>query len=386
MRILHIANFYGDKSGGIRTTIHNLGHSYIQRGHEFTFIVPGNGFYCEETPTGRMIHLPSILIPFSGGYRIIRRNKDVKNLITTLKPDAIEISDRFTLSQIGTWARKRGIPAVVFSHETLSGLVKTHLRFSLTRFVNWHNTRLASRFKYVIATTQFAAKEFKDIDTPNLVTIPLGVDLVNFHPRNRDESLRTELLKGADVLLVHCGRLSPEKKPERSMQALELLLQQGINAHLVYVGIGPLQKKLMQASKDLPVTFLGYVAGRQKLAAILSSADISLAPGPIETFCLAAMESLASGTPVVASKTSAVGEFLLLGSEHPVGAVFDNTALGYAEAIKDVMRLRSRNSDLARQCNQQAENFPWSATVSQMLRLHDDSQKVKKAQHRLRAA
>jgi alpha-1,6-mannosyltransferase len=98
------------------------------------------------------------------------------------------------------------------------------------------------------------------------------------------------------------------------------------------------------------------------------------------------MESLASGTPVVASNTSAVGEFLLLASEHPVGAVFDNTALGYAEAIKDVMRLRSRNSDLARQCNQQAENFPWSATVSQMLRLHDDSQKVKKAQHRLRAA
>jgi alpha-1,6-mannosyltransferase len=114
------------------------------------------------------------------------------------------------------------------------------------------------------------------------------------------------------------------------MQALELLIKQGINAHLVYVGIGPLQKKLMQASKDLPVTFLGYIAGRQKLAAILSSADISLAPGPIETFCLAAMESLASGTPVVASNTSAVGEFLLLGSDHPVGAVFDNTALGYA--------------------------------------------------------
>jgi alpha-1,6-mannosyltransferase len=98
------------------------------------------------------------------------------------------------------------------------------------------------------------------------------------------------------------------------------------------------------------------------------------------------MESLASGTPVVASNTSAVGEFLLLESTHPLGAVFDNTAIGYAEAIKDVMRLRSRNEDLARQCHQQAENFPWSATVSQMLRLHDDPQRVKKAQHRLRAA
>lgn len=386
MRILHIANFYGDKSGGIRTTIHNLGNSYIQRGHEFTFVVPGSGFYCEETPTGRMIHLPSISLPFSGGYRIIRRNKDVKNLITTLRPDVIEVSDRFTLSQIGSWARKRNIPAVVFSHETLSGLVKTHLKFSFTRLVDWHNRRLASRFKFVIATTQFAAKEFRRIHTENLVTIPLGVDLTNFHPSNRDESLRTELLKGAEVLLVHCGRLSPEKKPEQSLRVLQELIRQGINARLVYVGIGPLQKKLMQETKNLPVTFLGYIAGRNKLATILSSADISLAPGPIETFCLAAMESLASGTPVVASHTSAVGEFLLLNSEQPVGAIFDNTTLGFAEAIKSVLRMRARNSDLSNLCHQQAENFPWSATVSQMLRLHDDSQRVKKAQHRLRAA
>lgn len=386
MKIVHIANFYGDKSGGIRTTIHNLGHSYIQRGHEFTFIVPGNGFYCEETPTGRMIHLPSIRIPFSGGYRIIRRNRDLKKLLTILKPDSIEISDRFTLSGIGTWARKRGIPAVVFSHETLSGLVKTHLRTPLNRFVNWHNSRLASRFKYVIATTQCAAKEFKNINSPNLVIVPLGVDLANFNPSNRDESLRTELLNGADLLLVHCGRLSPEKKPERSLQALECLLKQGINARLVYVGIGPLQTKMMKRSKNLPVTFLGYVAGRQKLAAILASADISLAPGPIETFCLAAMESLASGTPVVASNTSAVGEFLLLDSEQSVGAIFNNTSLGYADAIKEVIRMLSRNQNLAQLCHQQAENYPWSATVSQMLRLHDDSLRLKKAQRRLRAA
>ena len=52
MRILHIANFYGDKSGGIRTTIHNLGHSYIQRGHEFTFIVPGSAFTAKKLPQG----------------------------------------------------------------------------------------------------------------------------------------------------------------------------------------------------------------------------------------------------------------------------------------------------------------------------------------------
>ena len=75
MRIVHVANFYGPKSGGIRTTLHELGKGYKARGHEFTYIVPGNGFFCEESVFGKKITVPSIVLPFSGGYRIIRNNK-----------------------------------------------------------------------------------------------------------------------------------------------------------------------------------------------------------------------------------------------------------------------------------------------------------------------
>ena len=32
MRIVHIANFYGPNSGGIKTTIHELGKGYLQIG------------------------------------------------------------------------------------------------------------------------------------------------------------------------------------------------------------------------------------------------------------------------------------------------------------------------------------------------------------------
>jgi alpha-1,6-mannosyltransferase len=53
MRIVHVANFYGPKSGGIRTTLHELGKGYKARGHEFTYIVPGNGFFCEESVMAR---------------------------------------------------------------------------------------------------------------------------------------------------------------------------------------------------------------------------------------------------------------------------------------------------------------------------------------------
>ena len=384
MKILHIANFYGPKSGGIRTTLHELGAGYIARGHEFTYIVPGTGLYCEETPDGRKITVPSFELPFSGGYRIIRNNNYIKKLIITLAPDVLEVSDRFTLTGIGEWASKRKIKTVVFSHETLVGLASHYFAFSITPLIDWHNRRLAKRFNYVIATTNFAAREFEKIEIENLVRVPLGVDLEKFSPARRDEELRVQLLKGSQTLLVHCGRMSREKHPARSLETLKLLIERGVDARLVYVGIGPLFKKLREEAKDLPVTFLGYIADRDRLADILASADVSLAPGPIETFCLAALESLASGTPVVASSTSAVGEFLLLNGEFPVGAIANNNPKSFADSIQEVIAMRVSNRRLSAACQHQAENFPWSSTISLMLSLHGDQ--PKKPTSRLRAA
>ena len=384
MKILHIANFYGPKSGGIRTTLHELGAGYIAKGHEFTYIVPGTGLYCEDTPDGRKITVPSFELPLSGGYRIIRNNNYVKKLIITLAPDVLEVSDRFTLTGIGEWASKRKIKTVVFSHETLVGLAAHYFAFSITPLIDWHNRRLAKRFNYVIATTNFAAREFEKLKIENLVRVPLGVDLEKFSPSRRDEELRAQLLKGSEILLVHCGRMSREKHPARSLETLKLLIERGVDARLVYVGIGPLFKKLRQEAKDLPVTFLGYIADRERLADILASADVSLAPGPIETFCLAALESLASGTPVVASSTSAVGEFLLLNGEFPVGAIANNNPRSFADSIQEVIAMRVSNRRLSAACQHQAENFPWSSTISLMLSLHGDL--PKRPTSRLRAA
>ena len=386
MKIVHIANFYGPKSGGIRTTLHELGSGYIARGHEFTYIVPGNGFFCEETLHGKKITVPSIVLPFSGGYRIIRNNQDIKKLIITLKPDALEVSDRFTLSKVGLWAKKRGIHTVVFSHETLSGLVKSFFKLDLKWFVNWHNTRLASRFHNVIATTEFASREFREIETKNLTHIPLGVDLQNFSPYRRNEALRRELLKGSDVLILHCGRMSKEKNPQNSILALKELLDSGVNARLIFVGMGPMFKSLKALSKDLPVTFMGYIVDRKMLAEIIASADVSIAPGPIETFCLAALESLASGTPVVASATSAVGEFLLLDTPEPVGAVAENNPKSFAKAIQTVLAYNAADRGMPIRCQHQAENYPWSSTLMMMLRLHGAGREVSANHKRLRAA
>ena len=370
MKIIHIANFYGPKSGGIKTTLHNLGTEYGKIGHDFIYVVPGKKFSRENTTHGACITLPSWVIPFSGGYRVIKSNRQVKTIVQSLKPDRIEVSDRFTLSCLGNWAKKRNIPAIVFSHETLRGLVKNYFGIPLKSFVSWHNTRLAGRFDFVVTTTNFAAAEFDEIGTSNVVRVPLGVDLETFSPAHRNEELRAKMIKGGDVLLVHCGRLSPEKKPERSLQVLRELLSRGINARLVYIGSGPLHKKLYDSSRDIPVTFWGYVANKNLLAQMIATADVSLAPGPIETFCLAALESLASGTPVVASETSAVGEFLTQDNGDFVGLTAANNGAAFADAVQIILDEIKEDPTLSDRCRLQAEKFPWSATIYKLDTMH----------------
>ena len=55
MKIIHIANFYGPKSGGIKTTLHNLGTEYRKVGHDFIYVVPGKKFSRENTTHGACI-------------------------------------------------------------------------------------------------------------------------------------------------------------------------------------------------------------------------------------------------------------------------------------------------------------------------------------------
>ena len=386
MRIVHVANFYGPSSGGIKTTLHELGRGYLKYGHEFIYIVPGPRYIKEQTPFGLKITLPSFTLPASGGYQIIRSNKQLLNLLEFLNPDRIEVSDRFTLLKVGRWAKQHKVASLVFSHETLNGLVKKYAPFVpvsfRNKFVNWHNRKLAASFDTVIATTEFAAAEFVRIKTTNLRKVALGVDLLGFKPENRDHKLRKELLKGAEYLLVHCGRMSPEKEPARSVQAVSELVKAGVNVRLIIVGGGPLWNKIRKQSLGLPIEMLGYVASREKVAGYLAAADIAIAPGPLETFCLSALESLASGTPVVASKSSAVGEILNINSIRPAGAVASDNGAEFAIAIKQLLN-KGRLRKVARE---QAEKFSWANTVDAMLDVHGAKQPMVTTKRRLKVA
>jgi alpha-1,6-mannosyltransferase len=98
------------------------------------------------------------------------------------------------------------------------------------------------------------------------------------------------------------SRLSAEKRPDVAIATLAALRSRGVQAELTLVGSGPQQ--LLRLAAGPPVHFEGFVTP-ERLREVLAGADLALAPGPAETFGLAALEALACGTPVVGVKGAA---------------------------------------------------------------------------------
>jgi alpha-1,6-mannosyltransferase len=365
VRIVRVANFVTPRSGGLRTALRHLGAGYLAAGHEPVLVIPGPRFADEQTEQGRVISLPGPLVPRMGGYRLLLDRARLRTTLRALRPDRIEVSDRSTLRWLGRWARRQHVPSMMVSHESLDGLLRLFGPGPSRRLGDLLNARTAADHDQIVCTTQWAAKEFARLGVRNLTRVPLGVDLERFTPANHDPRMRTLWSAPDDVLLLHCGRLAPEKKPRRSLEALAGLRKSGVPAVLVVAGDGPLRSALQSEAADrgLPVRFLGHVADRARLAALLATVDVAIAPGPIETFGLAALETLASGTPVVVSAESALPEVI-----GDAGLAVPGDGPAYADAVR---MLLSRPEPVRRAAARaQAETFPWARSVEGFLAVH----------------
>jgi alpha-1,6-mannosyltransferase len=371
MRIVRLANFITGSSGGLRTALRELGAGYLAAGHDPVLIVPGAADSIEETGQGRVITVAGPVVPGTGGYRVLLARSRVRRLLAELAPDRVEVSDRTTLRWTGRWARRTGVPALMVSHETLDGLLRLPFgrRPGAARITDPVADRLnaatAANYDKVVCTTGWAAREFDRIGVENLVRVPLGVDLDQFHPRRHDPAVRERYAPGGELLVLHCARLSAEKCPERVLAALAELRRRGVPAVGVIVGTGPRQAGLraQAAAAGLDVHFANYIGDRDAVARLLASADVLLAPGPVETFGLAALEALASGTPVVAAAESALPEVI-----GDAGLAATGGGAGFADAICE---LSARPvADRRAAARRRAELFPWSTAVTGFLHAH----------------
>lgn len=110
------------------------------------------------------------------------------------------------------------------------------------------------------------------------------------------------------VALGFVGRLSAEKRPERLLHMLALLPDKH---HLTLVGDGPLRAALAQLASELGLGARVHFAGAQPVSAqTYQSWQATLLCSAYEGYPLAALESLAAGTPCIATPLPALREML----------------------------------------------------------------------------
>lgn len=145
--------------------------------------------------------------------------------------------------------------------------------------------------------------------------IPAGVDLELFRPVNMTRARQVLGLTEKRVIL-YVGRLEPLKGVDILIEAVALL-EGAANTRLLIVGGTQGQDGEMRRLKSLTVqlgiegrvTFTGAV-NQNELPNYYSAADVFVLPSYYESFGLVALESMACGTPVVASRVGGLKTFV----------------------------------------------------------------------------
>ncbi|MFJ1748650.1 glycosyltransferase [Streptomyces sp. NPDC088116] len=374
LNIVRLANFVTPSSGGLRTALRELGIGYRAAGHRPVLIVPGERETDEDTAQGRVITLPGPVLPGTGGYRVLTARRRLREVLEEIGTDRLEVSDRTTLRWTGEWARRHRIPSVMVSHETADGVLRTWgvPGTAAERAADRLNLRSAWAYSRIVCTTEWAEREFLRIGAANVVRAPLGVDLARCRPGRGTtagrgaSAVRDRYAREGDVLLMLGSRLSVEKRPGTALDALAELRARGVRARLIVAGDGPMRNSLVRRalSEGLPTQFLGHVGDREDMADLQAAADICLAPGPAETFGLSALESLACGTPVVASASSALPEVI-----GDAGVAAADNAPAFADAVQELLARPEEARRAAARAR--AELFGWDSAVAAFLAAHE---------------
>jgi D-inositol-3-phosphate glycosyltransferase len=162
----------------------------------------------------------------------------------------------------------------------------------------------------------------------NIGVVPCGVNLDLFRPVDKAKARQQLGFNQNDRIVLYVGRFSPLKRIDRLLAAMTYLQHIQPLKVVIIGGDGrnePESQKLQRLSKELGVQNAVAFAGRveqEDLPPYYSAADVLVVPSQHESFGLVALESLACGTPVVATN---VGAMEVIVREGETGCVLTNT-------------------------------------------------------------
>ncbi len=111
--------------------------------------------------------------------------------------------------------------------------------------------------------------------------------------------------------LLHNSNFRPLKRVDDAVRVLFEVRKRVPNAELVLVGDGPTRAPVEKLVRELRLTDVVHFRGEQNdLTGVLQKSDVFIFPSETESFGLAALEALACGVPVVASRTGGLPELI----------------------------------------------------------------------------
>ncbi len=362
MRIAVVTEAFLPQVYGVTNSVLRLLEFCKAQGHDVLIIAPESEGAPSEYLGYKIKHVPSIsmkkLIPMAVP------KKYLEPLLEGFAPDVIHLASPIFLGHyVARIARKMGIPTVSVYQTDIAGFARHYgLTIAHNTLKKWVS-RIHQASDITLAPSKWACRDLEQSGVNNVRLWKRGVDLVNFTPSRRDESLRSNIAGGKKKLIIgYVGRIANEKR----IDDLKILDQQG-DIQLVIVGDGPAAPRI---KRELPgARFVGYQSGTE-LARYVASFDIFVHTGKHETFCQGIQEALASGVPVIGPDTGGPVDLI----EHGITGLLIDTADPH-ELLEAVATLRNHSSfDLMQlAARRSVEHRTWDYINSQLISHYQDA-------------
>ncbi|WP_095011960.1 glycosyltransferase [Tsuneonella mangrovi] len=313
MHIVDVCGFYTPHGGGVRTYVEQKLAIGPQLGQEITILAPGARHeVIERGPGARIVYVPCPKFPLDRKYHYFDDTDQVHDALDALAPDFVEVSSPWhSAAMVAKWdgaaPRSMVMHADPMSAYAYRWLAPPFRRETIDRhfYQFWDHMRaMGEVYDRVVCASHELGERLRRGGVANVEINPMGIEAHRFSPSKRDPELRAELLRECRLppdahLLLGVGRLSAEKRWPMVVDAVHSAGQR-FPLGLVLFGQGKEKRTIQQRIGGNPhIRVFGPETSREKFPRIVASADALIHGCEAETFCMAAAEARASGTPSI---------------------------------------------------------------------------------------